>query len=116
MPEVEFERGGVITRLECEAGSNLRRVLRGAGAAVHNGQAAWLNCKGMGTCGTCAVQIEGPLPPRNRREAWRLSVPPHTADAGLRLACQCLVEGDLRVRKHPGFWGQHIGRAFGEPA
>ena len=40
------------------------------------------------------------------REQLRLSVPPHDPEAGLRLACQIYVEGDMVVRKHPGFWGQ----------
>jgi hypothetical protein len=43
-------------------------------------------------------------------EKWRFSFVPYSAQhhpAGrFRLACQCLVVGDLEVVKHPGFWGE----------
>ena len=87
-------------------GRNLRKALLAAGLTPHNQAARWLNCKGFGTCGTCAVRVEGPVSPPTRRERWRLGFPPHDREAGLRLACQCRVEGDLEVQKHPGFWGQ----------
>lgn len=103
MPTVEF-RGSEI---ECEAGANLREVLRDAGLAPYNGRAKQLNCRGLGSCGTCAVHVEGPVSEPTRVESARLRVPPHDPDAGLRLACQTRVEGDLVVEKGEGFWGQH---------
>jgi len=106
MPTVEF-RGREV---ECEAGAVLRDVLLDAGSSPHNGRADALNCRGSGTCGTCAVAVDGETGPRTRREAWRLDFPPHDAGRGLRLACQTTVEGDLTVRKYPGFWGQHVDR------
>ena len=47
------------------AGSNLRAALLKEVMSPHNGAAKWLNCKGLGTCGTCAVEIEGDLGPLN---------------------------------------------------
>jgi ferredoxin len=102
VPTVEF-RG---ERVECERGAVLRDVLREAELDVHNGRAAALNCRGHGSCGTCAVEVDGETSAPTRRERLRLSTPPHDPDAGLRLACQTRVEGDLVVAKHPGFWGQ----------
>lgn len=104
MPEVRF-RDEV---LEVEEGANLRAALRRAGLSPHNGNASWFNCKGMGTCGTCAVRIEGAVSPAepSARERWRLSFPPHRPERGLRLACQVRVAGDLEVHKLEGFWGQ----------
>ncbi|MFB6167499.1 MAG: 2Fe-2S iron-sulfur cluster-binding protein [Haloferacaceae archaeon] len=104
MPTVEF-RG---ERIECEHGAVLRDVLREADLDVHNGRAAALNCRGHGTCGTCAVEVDGETSSPSSRERLRLSAPPHDADSGLRLACQTRVEGDLVVTKHPGLWGQHV--------
>lgn len=52
--------------IEVERGRNLRRALREAGLTPHNGQAGWLNCRGFGTCGTCAVAIEGEVSPPTR--------------------------------------------------
>jgi ferredoxin len=93
--------------IDCERGAVLRDVLLDAGAAAHNGTATRVNCRGHGTCGTCAVAVEGPTSDPTARERWRLDFPPHEAGSGLRLACQTRVEGDLVVRKFPGFWGQH---------
>ena len=97
-------------------GRNLRKVLLEAGLTPHNGFAGTLNCRGFGTCGTCAVAITGEVTPMTRRERWRLGFPPHRhelgREKGLRLACQCRIEGDLEIRKFAGFWGQKVD---GEP-
>lgn len=103
MPTVRFQ-GRVI---RAEAGANLRAVLRAAGVPPYNGSARWLNCRGLGTCGTCAVEVRGLVSPPTARERWRLHFPPHRAGSGLRLACQCRILGDVEVVKHLGFWGQH---------
>jgi ferredoxin len=107
MPTVTF-RGEEI---ECETGDVLRDVLREAGLSPHNGSAGALNCRGHGTCGTCAVAVEGAVGEPTARERQRLSLPPHDADGGLRLSCQTTVEGDVTVRKYPGFWGQHTDQS-----
>lgn len=104
MPNVHFGPHVV----DANPGERLRDALLRAGTSPHNGRANLLNCRGFGTCGTCAVRIEGPVEPAGMRERARLRVPPHDPDAGLRLACQVRVgTADLTVRKHPGFWGQH---------
>ncbi len=106
MPVVTFDG----TDLECESGANLRTVLLEAGTTPHNGLSQYANCRGLSTCGTCAVEIEGEgaggeLTSGERR---RLSIPPHDLESGLRLACQVRVEDDMTVRKYDGFWGQHV--------
>ena len=103
MPTVRF-RG---TAIDCEQGALLREVLLAAAETPHNGTADRLNCRGHGTCGTCAVAVDGPVSEPTAIERRRLSLPPHDADSGLRLACQTRIEGDIAVSKHPGFWGQH---------
>lgn len=103
MPKIHFQ-GRV---LDVSAGTKLRRALLEAGMSPHNDDARWLNCKGLGSCGTCAVEVEGPVHPLTRMERWRLGFPPHRQSSGLRLACQLEVTEDLKVTKHPGFWGHH---------
>lgn len=104
MPKITFNN----QIIECGPGVTLRDALLAAGTSPHNGNARWFNCKGFGTCGTCAVHIEGELPPLNAKERWRLNFPPHDAAHGLRLACQIPVMSDLKVTKHEGFWGQNV--------
>jgi len=109
MPTVKF-RG---TEIECEDGDILRDALLRADESPHNGRADLLNCRGHGTCGTCAVEVTGDVSEPTGRETRRLNVPPHTPEHGLRLACQTRVRGDLEVVKHDGFWGQHVPDADG---
>ncbi len=109
MPQVNYD-GQTI---ECAQGANLRKALMGAKLSPYNGAMKALNCHGFGTCGSCAVVVEGSVAPPTKIERWRLSVPPHNAKtgglaAGLRLACQCAVEGDVTVTKAPGLWGQKV--------
>ncbi|MBS1659993.1 MAG: 2Fe-2S iron-sulfur cluster binding domain-containing protein [Bacteroidetes bacterium] len=54
-------------------------------------------CKGMGRCGTCIVQITSstaPLPPRDRNENTTLTKL-DLADPSLRLSCQLLIDRSL---------------------
>ncbi|MEO1591413.1 MAG: 2Fe-2S iron-sulfur cluster-binding protein [Cyanobacteria bacterium J06632_22] len=105
--------------IDCAPGENLRRVLLNAGIDLHNGQSKLINCRGIGSCGTCAVAI-APLSERsvdrspaepavsaaNWRDRTRRRLPPHNPNRDLRLACQTQVLGDIRVEKYDGFWGQ----------
>jgi ferredoxin len=90
----------------CETGANLRRVLLDNGVDLYNGNAKFINCMSIGTCGTCAVQIEGEVSAVNWQDTTRRSLPPHNLAKDLRLACQTQVLGDLTVTKFNGFWGQ----------
>jgi ferredoxin len=101
MPKILFAGQSI----ECKEGVNLRRALLDAQAPLYNGIASAIHCRGLGTCGTCAIEIDGPVSMMTKVERWRLSFPPHTTSSGLRLACQCKVLGDLKIRKHPGMWG-----------
>ncbi len=91
---------------ECDRGTNLRQVLLKNGVALHNGQSKIINCKGIGTCGTCAVQVEGEVSAPQWKETARRSLPPHSLEQDRRLACQTCVLGDVKVTKFDGFWGQ----------
>lgn len=92
--------------IECQNGDNLLEVMQSENLQVYNGRAKLFNCRGLGTCGTCAVRILGKVSEPTDMEKMRLSLPPHKLENGLRLACQCKVEGDIEVIKYQGFWGQ----------
>lgn len=104
MPTVRYEGRAV----ECAEGENLKDVLRRAGLTPHNGLTKWVNCHGVGSCGTCAVAVTGSVSPPGLLERLRLAVPPHRRGSGLRLACKVRVLGDVDVVKHPGVWGQKV--------
>ncbi len=102
MPTIQAQ-GKTFT---CETGANLRQVLLKNGVPVYNGGANTINCHGFGTCGTCAVAVEGEVSEMSLREKTRLSLPPHAPSQNRRLSCQVKVLGDLKVTKYDGFWGQ----------
>ena len=104
MPIIKFQKQVI----KCRVGDNLRNALLSANLSPHSQNSKWLNCKGMGTCGTCAVKIEGDVTPLTKIEKLRLVFPPHNLENGLRLACQCKVMGDLKLKKYGGFWGQNV--------
>ena len=97
---------------ECARGANLRRALLAQGIELYSPRAAYINCMGIGTCGTCAVEVEGKVSEANLRDRTRRSLPPHQPDKPLRLACQTRVLGNVRVTKHEGFWGHEAGIAW----
>jgi ferredoxin len=100
--------------LVAERGVNLRAALLSGGCSPHNDGASLVNCRGLGTCGTCAVEIVGPVSPPTRLEEARLRFPPHQGGPGrLRLACQVEALGDLQITKRAGFWGQGAARVWG---
>jgi ferredoxin len=92
--------------IECDGKANLRKVLLSNGIDLYNDGAKVINCRGIGSCGTCAVKVEGEVSPVNWRDKARRSLPPHSPTAELRLACQTQVLGDVNVTKFDGFWGQ----------
>jgi ferredoxin len=102
MPTVEF-RGQVVA---CAEGEFVRDVLLRSGLTPHNGGARLVNCRGLGSCGTCAVRVDGPVTEKTSIERWRLGFPPHHPERPLRLACQARVLGDVTLTKYEGFWGE----------
>jgi ferredoxin len=102
MPKVQAQ-GKTI---ECVCGTNLRKILLQNGIDLYNGGAKVINCRGIGSCGTCAVQVEGDVSKANWRDRGRRSLPAHSPTKNLRLACQIQVLGDVKVTKFDGFWGE----------
>lgn len=101
--------------LKALKGQNLRSLLIDNQIYPYNGKAKYINCRGLGSCGTCAVSIEeinsnNAKPDFKAIEKIRLNFPPHTNEntiiKNLRLACQYEIKSDIIVIKNKGFWGQ----------
>lgn len=92
--------------LEVAAGSNLRQEVLKAGIPLYPGLAKYLNCRGLGTCGTCRVLVKkgmenlGPKTWKERFTLWRMMAAIGHEDE-MRLACQCSVNGDCTVETRP---------------
>ena len=102
MPKITVQGKTII----CDRGANLRKVLLKNEIDLYNGNAKIINCMGIGSCGTCAVAIDGEINPPNWKDRARRSFPPHDPTKNRRLACQTKVLGDISVAKYDGFWGQ----------
>ncbi len=107
MPTVVFEG----QRYECERGEVLKDVLTRHGATPHSGPFRVVNCRSHGSCGSCAVEVRGKVTRASFFEKLRVRLPPLLDRGGrLRLACKTLVQGDVEVVKHGGWWGQRLDR------
>ncbi|PZO21298.1 MAG: (2Fe-2S)-binding protein [Leptolyngbya foveolarum] len=104
----------------CKTGANLRQVLMENGIDLYSPKANYVNCMGIGTCGTCAAEIEaaedannaGAISQVNWRDTVRRSLPPHNPSKPLRLACQTQVLRDIKITKYKGFWGHQLAVAW----
>jgi ferredoxin len=92
--------------IECVLGANLRKVLLQGDIDLYNNGAKVINCRGIGSCSTCAVEIEGEVSEPNWRDTTWRSLPTHSLTKSLRKASQAQVMGNVKVTKYDGFWGQ----------
>ncbi|MSR65154.1 MAG: (2Fe-2S)-binding protein [Verrucomicrobiae bacterium] len=98
MPTVDF----YFEKKQVDVGdnANLRGVALAHDIEVYEGPFKFTNCRGLGLCGTCVVEIlEGMqhLTPRTKAETSKLKGLPGT----FRLACQCRVRGNVSVILKP---------------
>jgi ferredoxin len=98
--------------LEVESGTNLRQAAQKEGIRLYPSLTLYLNCRGLGLCGTCKVLVTKGmenLSPPTLMERINLMAHPHTVfsrighEKELRLACQVKVNGDCTVVTQPAF-------------
>lgn len=81
------------------SGTTIRKIAKANGVAIQTGTAAWANCRGLGVCGTCRVNIDpaANVSAPNFWERFTLG-----KDCGKqRLACQAKITGDISVKLKP---------------
>jgi ferredoxin len=110
MPKVTFVKEK--KDIEVPAGSNLRQEARKAGIELYSGPSRYLNCRGLGFCGTCAVYVKGGkenLSPKTLREKFKFNLDPLGMFSAIghedeiRLSCQAKVNGDCTIETRPEF-------------
>src|SRR5262245_40819452 len=77
MPKVTFIYGKEKKEVEVPEGANLRDEALKAGVPVYAGLDRYLNCRGLGLCGTCRVLVQQGaehLSSKTRRERFRLAL------------------------------------------
>jgi ferredoxin len=109
MPKVVFVNDkNEKVEVEVPQGANLRQEALKVGVKVYKGLDRFLNCRGLGLCGTCRVLVKKGkenLSPKRRMERFTLfrmlSSIGHEDE--MRLSCQCQVNGDCTVETTPSF-------------
>jgi len=110
MPKVTFVKEK--KEVEVPAGSNLRLEALKAGVSVYPPLNHYLNCMGLGLCGTCRVLVKKGMENLNSKtlkERVNLNAHPLTMLAVLghedemRLSCQVQVNGDCTIETKPAF-------------
>jgi len=96
MAEVYFQEDDI--RTQAEEGANLRKVARKCGAQIYGGINKWINCRGLGLCGTDRVTIDPGANVSNR--TWKEGLH-FDSRSNIRLACQVKVLGDITVSNAP---------------
>lgn len=81
MAELKVISGSTQTVIQTEPGGRLSEILRANGLGIIS------PCGGRGVCGKCAVMLNGQIS----------SPSPAEQKAGVRLACQAVLEGDAEV-------------------
>lgn len=104
MPTIKFVNEK--KEIQVPEGANLRAEAKRAGVQLYQGPERVLNCMGLGSCGTCRVNITKGMEntsPRGLKERLRMAV--SMAYVGneetMRLACQTEVLGDIEVQTRP---------------
>lgn len=123
MPKVKVTKDGkAVKEIEVAAGTNLRTALLDNDVAVHHDVmdfttaiVQYLNCHGLGQCGTCHVHIKQGMEncsPKGTWEKIRLQMSTFAigAEDVVRLSCQTKVLGDIEVAVQPkiNFSGEHF--------
>jgi len=109
MPTVSYQG----EEIECEEGAILRDVLKEAGLSVYNGRAEQFNCRGTGSCGTCAVQVDGAVSEPGKKEKARLWLPRITRVTTCASRVRLASRATSRCERAAGSGGNTSERSLG---
>lgn len=96
MPSVEFEEANVT--ITAEPGQDIRSIARKNKVGVYGGPNKFLNCRGLGLCGTDRITVspDDCVSPPTWKERLQFGDKPK-----VRLACQAKLVADAKVSVAP---------------
>lgn len=96
MPKVNVTNAETGETLEFKVGygANLRQAAIYKDVEIYKGYNTLLNCRGMGFCGTCLMEVE-PMENVNPRTFFEKI---HKVNGSQRLGCRVKVYGDINVK------------------
>jgi ferredoxin len=100
MPTIRFVNEK--KEIQVPAGANLRTEAIRAGVQVYRGLEKYVNCRGLGCCGSCGVLVTKGMENTSQIGLWeglrlKVSMPYIGHEDQMRLACQTLVNGDVDI-------------------
>jgi ferredoxin len=75
-------------------GANLRKAANYQGVEIYKGMAKMLNCRGMGVCGTCLIEVE----PMENVDPQTFMEKLHKVAPNQKLGCRAKVYGDITIK------------------
>ncbi len=96
MPKVTVEdsESGETRTFRIGYGGNLRQAALHHGVNLYKGMNEHLNCHGMGSCGTCLIEVE----PLENVDGHSIIEKLHKISGNNKLGCRTKVYGDLKIK------------------
>jgi len=85
---------GEETSFRAGYGANLRQAARYQDIEIYKGMNKYLNCRGLGACAKCLVEVE----PMENVDAHTLVEKIHKVQSPQKLGCRVSVYGDITIR------------------
>lgn len=96
MPKITVhnEETGEVQVFKVGYGANLRKGAVFNNVTLYKGMAAQLNCHGMGSCGTCLIEVE----PLENVNGQSIIEKIHKIGPNQKLGCRAKVYGDITIK------------------
>lgn len=82
------------TTFKAGYGANLRKAANYKDVEIYKGMAQMLNCRGMGMCGTCLIEVE----PMENVDPQTFVERLHKLEPNQKLGCRTKVYGDITIK------------------
>ena len=96
MPKVTVTNAdtGETKTFKAGYGANLRQAAMYAGVELYKGMSQITNCRGLGFCGTCLIEVE---PAKNAGDPTFIEKL-HRLEPNQKLGCRAKIWGDLEIK------------------